>query len=166
MEFNMDQNQIYIVYDYALYWDITKVCNFDCPQCAGFRTRLTDQNKPIEVDIPSLKRFLDRWKGKTFKFNFTGGEPLLVENIIETLSEISKNHYIGLITNLVNPKAKLLAESLNPARFTYINASAHFMELEKKGLTQTFIDNVVSLHKKGFRLTISEVAYPFIKDKA
>lgn len=154
-----------ISYDMALYWDITKICNFDCPQCAGERIRFDGQNKPCNINIPALKRFFDQHPDKTFKINFTGGEPLLVENIIEAFTLIAQKNYIGLITNLVSSNVADFIATQDPARYTYVNASFHYFELEKKGLLQTFLDNVVLLHKKGFTLTISEVAYPFIKNK-
>ena len=153
------------VYDRIIIWYVTKTCNFTCTQCAGNSIRLKGQYAPEIVDMRSLKKFLDN-SDKTIKFSFTGGEPLLVRNIVEVFQEITGKHYLAFISNLVSPAVKDIAEKINPERVNFITASAHIKELEKRNLMQTFIAHCLLLKEKGFNLFISEVAYPYITDKA
>jgi MoaA/NifB/PqqE/SkfB family radical SAM enzyme len=158
---NMTVDENGKAYDAVIQWYITKSCNFSCPQCVGRAVPLPGQYAPERINIPAFKIFLAETE-KTFKIIFTGGEPLFVENIIEAFIEITKKHYLALITNLTSPKVYELAEWIDPNRVAYIAASAHVYELKKRKLLETFIANCKLLKKMGFTLYVSEVAYPFI----
>jgi MoaA/NifB/PqqE/SkfB family radical SAM enzyme len=151
-------------YDIMLYWYITKTCNFSCPQCAGGALKLTGDNAPEVIDMENFRNFLSK-TNKTIRFSFTGGEPLLVKNIIEVLKEITKKNYFSMVTNLVNTRVAQLVEQINPERSTFIAASAHIGQLKRRGLLATFLKNAMLIKKSGFNLFITEVAYPFILQK-
>jgi len=151
-------------YDISLHWCVTNTCNFSCPQCAGQAIKMNGEYVPEKINIEKLEKFL-AGLNKTAQIIFTGGEPLFVENIIDAFIEITKNHYVVLITNLVSDKAKELAEKVNSERVSYIKASAHLLELEKYKLFDKFFANYHLLKEKGYNVYVAEVAYPFIIDK-
>jgi MoaA/NifB/PqqE/SkfB family radical SAM enzyme len=151
-------------YDMAIYWSVTGYCNFSCPGCVDNSKKIDSINIPERINIPGLKKFLEKL-GKTVKIIFTGGEPLLVDNIIEAFIEISKNNFIGVVSNFTSPKIKEFAEKINPERVIVIKASAHLMQLEKYNLLDTFITNYNLLKNKGFNIFTQEIAYPVMADK-
>jgi len=69
------------------------------------------------------------------------------------------------VTNLVSPAVKKFARTIDPGRVQFVVASAHMLELEKRGLLNTFLSNCTLLLNKGFNLEVTEVAYPFIVNK-
>lgn len=151
-------------YDIAFHWNVTNTCNFNCPQCAGNAVKLEGAYAPETMDIPALKRFLKKLD-RTAEFIFTGGEPLLVKNIIDAFTVITKKHYLALITNLSSPRVKELAKKVKSERVAFIKASAHLLELERLQLFDQFFTNYHLLKENGFTVHIAEVAYPFILDK-
>jgi MoaA/NifB/PqqE/SkfB family radical SAM enzyme len=151
-------------YKVMLYWYISNTCNFSCPQCAGHAVILKKKYAPERIKIRELKKFLKGFDYK-IRISFTGGEPFIVKNINKIFSEITKEHYISLVTNLVSPAVKKFARTIDPGRVQFVVASAHMIELEKRGLLNTFLNNCTLLLNKGFNLEVTEVAYPFIVDK-
>jgi MoaA/NifB/PqqE/SkfB family radical SAM enzyme len=151
-------------YDAAIHWQVTQTCNLSCYQCNGAAVPLQGDYAPEIINLEALKRYLDV-SGKTFKFIFTGGEPLCVRNIIETFCELSNKHYLAIITNLTSPKVKEVAKLIDPKRVLFIAASAHIAELKRRNLIDAFIENCVLLKDKNFNLHVREVAYPFIENK-
>jgi MoaA/NifB/PqqE/SkfB family radical SAM enzyme len=151
-------------YDMMLYWYITQTCNFSCPQCAGGALKLVGDDAPEVIDLESLRSFLSKTE-KTIRFSFTGGEPLLVKNIVEVLEEITKKHYFSMVTNLVNSRVAQLVERINPERSTFIAASAHIAQLKRRNLLQIFLQNARLIKNKGFKLFTTEVAYPYLLNK-
>jgi pyruvate-formate lyase-activating enzyme len=150
-------------YEFVLHWCITKTCNFSCPQCAVKADKLRGKYVPEKINILELKRFLKK-TDKTAEIVFTGGEPLLVKNIIKVLAEVTKRHYVVLITNLVSDRVKELVQKVKRDHI-YIKASAHFSELERFQLLDKFFANYHLLAENGFTIEVAEVAYPFILDK-
>ena len=152
-------------YDIMLYWYITDTCNFSCPECAGNAKRLKEKYAPEVIKIKELRHFLKGFDRK-IRISFTGVEPFLVKNIIKIFSVITKKHYISLVTNLVSPNIKEFARKINPDRVEIIVASAHMLELKNRNLLDTFLSNCQLLMRKGFKIKVTEVGYPFIADKA
>jgi len=152
-------------YDISLYWNVTATCNFDCPQCVANRAKLEGEYAPEKIDIPKLQSFLARNAKKVFKFNISGGEPFLVENILEAIQVIGEKHYIGIVSNLVHPHARELPRVIDPSRVLFVNTSAHMHELQRHNLLDTFLANIELLRDAGFMVCVTEVGYPYIKDK-
>ena len=152
-------------YDRVLIWYVTKSCNFSCYQCAGQAKKSENGTVPEKINLPALKTFLASSK-EILRFSFTGGEPFIVENIIAAMKEITERHYVSVITNLVSPRIKLFSEQVDPKKVSFITASAHMTEMKKRNLLDTFVSNCLLLNEKGFKLFISEVAYPYMANKA
>jgi len=152
------------VYDTTLMWTVTDYCNFSCSGCIATAKKAGKDYIPERIDISALKKTLDD-SNQIFKILFTGGEPLLIENIIDVFAEVTTKNYMALITNLTNPKVKELGERIDPSRVLFLKASAHLMELEKRNLLDTFLDHYNLLQEKGFTLFTEEIAYPIMADK-
>jgi MoaA/NifB/PqqE/SkfB family radical SAM enzyme len=148
-------------YDMVIHWEVTRFCNFRCFYCIAKAKTINKNISLNKININALSRFLKEIN-KTAMIIFTGGEPLLIENIIEVFSEITQNHYIMLITNLVNPKIAQLAEKINPEKVICILASVHLHELTRLNLLDTFISNYNLLKRRGFIMFAEEVAHPSI----
>jgi MoaA/NifB/PqqE/SkfB family radical SAM enzyme len=162
---NKDVDEYGKCYDRLIIWNVTKFCNFRCPICAAKAIKIPGYTIPQKINIKALKKFLDN-TDETYRISFTGGEPLLIKNIIDTFREITHKHYLSLFSNLVNPRVQKIAEVINPDRVTFINASAHLIELERHNLIETFLLNCLLLKKKGFTIHVTELAYPFRIHKA
>ena len=141
-------NMINKEYDIVIHWMVTNFCNFRCFYCCNTNVELFRENSSYnKINIKALSVFLKKIN-RIAKIVFSGGEPLLVENIIEAFSEITKNNYMILISNLVSTKVKLLAERINPEKVIIIVGSVHIHELNKYDLLDTFISHYNLLKKK------------------
>jgi MoaA/NifB/PqqE/SkfB family radical SAM enzyme len=147
-------------YHSMIYWNITDMCNFSCPHCIGHARKITTQYAPEKIDIPGLRGFLQQLRLPA-RFHLTGGEPLIVENFVQGLKEITREHYFSLITNLVRPNAIEIAHEIDPGKAILIIASAHTIELEQNHLLDTFLYHCKLLLKNNFNLKVIEVGYPF-----
>ena len=149
-------------YDAWLHWDVTKRCNLDCEYCFG---KITDSNVKVNsIDIKSLMTTLNT-TGKIFRISFTGGEPTMVPNFIETVKVITDKHYVSLNTNLITKNLLRIIGNVDPIRILHIHATLHFDELIKKNLLGTFINTYKLLEKNGFNIYAEAVAYPLLSHR-
>ena len=146
-----------------MYWRVSSYCNLFCEYCISKKSVLHNGTAP-GIDVPAVIKTLDS-TGKTFLFSFGGAEPFLVPNFVELCIELTKKHYIFLITNLTSEKIKEFSEKADPTKVEHIIASLHIKALEKTGLTNSYIDNFLLLKERGFHIAASEVAYPAYIDK-
>ena len=118
---------------------------------------------PERIRIPDLIRTLDN-SGKKFLINFTGGEPLLVSNIIEACQELTLHgHRIILNTNLTTGDIEGFCKKVPIESVVCIYASGHLRDIRNKKLMSLYLDNLQLCQKKGFNIIINEVAYPAYK---
>ncbi|TFG23851.1 MAG: radical SAM protein [Promethearchaeota archaeon] len=150
-------------YDAGLVWILSYNCNLNCSYC--FQDFLINKGliskKISKIDISALQKTLSE-TNKIFKIDLGGGEPFLIPNIIEACSELTKNHFVSIFTNLTSEKVKEFVEKINPERVSLINASLHIKELEKHKLLDKYISNFHKLKKNGFNIKAVEVADPHI----
>ncbi len=159
MKKSRNENQKYNAW---LHWDVTKRCNLDCEYCFG---KITDTSVKVHsIDIVKLISNLDK-TGKTFRISFTGGEPTLVPNFIETCREVTAKHYIAFNSNLISKNIKKFSEVIDKDRVLHIHASFHYDELLKKKLLNRFIENYNLLKSSGFNIYAEAVAHPMLKAK-
>ncbi|MEM2956379.1 MAG: radical SAM protein [Candidatus Pacearchaeota archaeon] len=144
-------------YDCWLHWNITLRCNLNCIYC--FPNENKKKSQINKIKISSLIKTLDKIK-KTCLISFTGGEPFLIQNIVDACKEITKKHYISFNTNLTSNKIKEFSEIIDPKKVDIIIASLHIKELERTNLLKKYIDNFHLLKRKGFNIVAKEVAYP------
>jgi len=140
-------------------WEISKNCNFKCNYCGAIHDKDARQVlKPI--DTAKLSDSLDCLPGE-WLIDITGGEPFLEKNFIEISEIITKKHYLSLNTNLSTNNVIEFADKINPEKCSYINASIHILEREKRDKDlKAFIDRMVYFQEKGFRITAVYVTYP------
>jgi len=150
--------------DAGLMWNLSSKCNLNCEYCVS--ADYLKENKLENIDIPPLLETLKK-TGKTFCIQLTGGgEPFLVPNFLEACQALTKDHYISLSTNLTSPKVKEFAEIIDPKRVLLIAASAQIKEMEKKNLTDCYINNFLLFKNKGFNIRSVVVAYPSLLSEA
>jgi MoaA/NifB/PqqE/SkfB family radical SAM enzyme len=149
-------------YDVWLNWVITEKCNINCEYCC-LMEKTKKKAKAIPVNIPELLKTLTT-TGKTFKIEFTGGEPLLVPNIVQVMEALSKKHFFMMCSNLLSQKIKQICERIDPERFLIINASMHIGELEKHNLVDKYLKAVLMCKDHKFPIHCLIVGYPpFLK---
>lgn len=136
----------------------SKMSFFNLMRTAKFKLSAFKREIP-PINIPALIRTLEE-TNKIFHISFGGSEPFLVPNIIDACIEITRRHFISVITNLTLGNIKEFAEKIDPKRVMCISASVHFKELERLNLLENFIDNFITCQKNGFNITACEVAYP------
>lgn len=145
-------------YNARLTWALLNKCNLNCTYCIN--PYLDKKNAELpSIDIPALLKFLERTE-KTFRINFTGGEPFLVPNIIEACLRITEKHYVSFNTNLTSSRVKDFADKIDPQRVVCITATAHIKELERCRLFNEYICHVLMLREKGFNVKNGVIAYP------
>ncbi len=151
-------------YDAWLHWNITHRSNLNCLWCCS-KNPLKKTAEIHKINIPALIKTVNK-TNKTFKISFTGGgEPFLIPNIIEACVELTRNHFIRLVTNLTSVKLKEFAEKIDPERVIQIIASLHIKELERLNLLDKYIYNFRLCKEKGFNIKAFEVAHPQLLDE-
>ena len=147
-------------YDAWLHLVTSYQCNLECNYCiAGIRYVSEIFTKTYPINISALINTLND-SNKIYRFDFTGGEPFLVSNMVELCIELTKKHFIGLTTNLTSKKVKEFAEKINPERVLFIIASCHIKELERRNLLSRYIHNFLLCKNRGFNIGAIEVGYP------
>ncbi len=143
-------------------WHLTDVCNFECEYCHPQIARRKNKTLPHTY---SAKQIADRFNDLDEKIllSMSGGEPFLFPNFVDFCYEITENgNIISINTNLShNELIKDFAERINPKKVKGIYAAMHIQERERKGIPiEEFVDNVLSLQKKGFNTIVFYVLYP------
>jgi len=151
-------------FDVRLDWFVTMACNLRCDYCTLEKNTVVDK-KHFETMCSNLIRVIDK-TNKIFKINITGGEPFIVPSIIDTLEEITKKHFISLNTNLSLDRIKEFAKRIDVNKVSFINASLHIKELEKRGLLNTYIENFCLLRDRCFNINFSVVSFPPLANEA
>lgn len=85
-------------YDYlSIDFFLTKSCNKDCYYCTSY----TLEMRNLVVDMDFLRMVLDSIKDYKVIINLLGGEPGLVKNLDEVISEIKKydNFIVAILSN-------------------------------------------------------------------
>lgn len=148
-------------YDAILTMQLTQRCNMDCEYC--FDSTEQKRNSPLEpINIEALMNTLDS-TNKRFRLNFAGGEIFLIPNIIEACKELTKKHVVFFNSNLIPSTVMKFADEIDPDRVFEIHASLHIKELEKRNLTEKFINHYTTLKEKGFKMSSVAVAHPALE---
>jgi MoaA/NifB/PqqE/SkfB family radical SAM enzyme len=146
-------------YDACLLWILGDKCNLRCAYCFSEHGESGDATRP--VDGKRISEVLDS-SGMTFLVELGGGgEPLLVEGIVDAISEITKNHYVSIVTNLTCDSVVAdIVDRIDPSRVSKVTSSLHIEELEKAGMVGSYIRNLKKLRDNGFNVEATTVAYP------
>lgn len=143
--------------DTEVHWHISYFCNFNCSYCFVGRSIKTTFR-----GVGDIKRIVDSFNhlGVTWLFDFSGGEPFLYPNFVKLCEELTKNHMIGINTNLSHKDVYLFAKNIDPKKVRYLNCSANIQERKRLGLVNDFIDKFNFLKAKGFVVFATYVMYP------
>ncbi|MBN1796958.1 MAG: radical SAM protein [Spirochaetales bacterium] len=146
-------------YNAALHCYLSLRCNFNCDYC--FIPTEVLRNDPLEPI--RTQRFLEvlHETGKTFNIIFSGGEPFIIPNLVEACAELTKKHYISIVTNLsLTKRIKDFVKAVDCKRVQYMVCSFQAHELEKRNMVNTFMENYRLLKNAGFGIHAQIVAYP------
>jgi MoaA/NifB/PqqE/SkfB family radical SAM enzyme len=144
-------------------------CNLKCEYCylQAKDTRYIihkhkSEYRPIGDWIDGLK-----WLGSQFtpitNVDLSGGEPFLYPHLIELISKIPIDIYLGLTTNATNIPENLKYLSEERKQRMHITASLH---LDSEGnIPLTFLSNVTKLRDWGFNFCVNFVSYEKQADK-
>jgi organic radical activating enzyme len=151
-------------YNAALHCYLSLRCNLHCDYCFIPENILReDVLEPIQTE-----RFVNvlNETGKTFNVVFSGGEPFFIPNFVDACKGLSEEHFISIATNLsLSKRIKTFSTEVDPERVKYILCSFHAGELQKRNLTDGFIENYRMLKSMGFAIHSQIVAYPpILKD--
>lgn len=156
-EFQVQNNHSF-KYDAWLSWDVTGRCNLSCIYCSSGHYK-EGWKKDDKINIKKMMNTLDR-TGKIYRITLSGGEPFLVDNLIEASQELSKNHYLSFNSNLTVNKISEFVDKIDPERVHSFNGSLQIEQFEKFNLTESFISNFLLLKNNGFNVVAVLVAYP------
>lgn len=153
-------------YDAWLQWVIHSGCQYRCKYCIGAAGRYFDSgnSRTKSIDVISLIKTLDKSR-LIYKIGLTGGEPMLVENIINVCLAVTQKHYIVINTNFVLPNANRFIKEINPDRVISLMASLHIEEAERTKSLERFISNSVEAVNRGFNFVATQVAHPALLNR-
>lgn len=158
-----------------LMWNMTRKCNFRCSYCYfPHDASPITENVPVERVLELLEQVSGPVSGQkpeqptgkelfspAWVIGLTGGEPLLYPGFIHICQALTRDHCIGLDTNLsVSAKVREFAQTIDPSRVAYIYASLHIEERERLKGVDAFIRNVVLLQERGFKVIVNSVLHP------
>ncbi len=151
--------------EFTVQWHLTNKCNLNCKHCYMIGKKIYDYPKE------SAKRFLDDISNTIKLWNtiipisksvsFTGGEPLLYDNLFELIRYAKKNDFIvRILTNgtLVNKK---IAKKISKHGVNGVQVSIDDLEEEHdefRGLVGSFnkaINGIRHLVKEGVLVSMS-----------
>jgi len=155
---------------FSVMYELTYRCNFKCPHCyLGHQ----GHDKKKELDTSGVKRVLDGLlDAGVYSVAFTGGEPLIREDIFEILSYANRSGFrFGLLTNgyLIDSrtadrlkkvnvdKVDITFNSMDPQTFTKLTGV--------KGSYEKVSGAIELLKRRDMQVAIKSSATPFNKDE-
>lgn len=145
-------------YDIEADWMLLETCNYRCAYCFFDEEVLGRKLRPAASPAEWRAAF-DR-TGRTWLLHLTGGEPGAYPGFTELCRELTQSHFISLNTNLTQRAFAAFAETVNPARVSFINAGYHPFERGRRRGQEVFAELATLLKAKGFTIMASVVATP------
>ncbi len=145
--------------DVEFNWHINEFCNFKCTYCYDKYSK----NKNFRGDV-NIDKIVNAFKGtgKKCYIYMSGGEPFFYPNFIELCQRLTKDHIIGVNTNLTHKSIYQFAEVINPDKVRSINCSLHILEREKLKLVDDFIEKYYFIKEKGFYTFVTYLVHPYM----
>lgn len=151
----------------TMIWEITKQCNFHCPHCIVS----SDKNKPKEeMNLEQAKYFLDRYRSAGGEIiGFSGGEPLLRNDLEEIISYASKLGFQGLsIASNGSIATESRLKSLRDAGVRYMQFSLdganwkQYSRIRKKGkkVFEKVLDSIRLAQSAGIETAAGTFLHP------
>lgn len=131
--------------DYFIEWKLNKKCNFQCKYCFSSTKEKTDEHKRCgKYSIDHITECFNKFNTHC-KIHLAGGEPFLYPDFVNLCKMLTTNHLIVTNTNLSTNNVK---------------PSIHIEEREKRSLYHKFIDEVLYLKNRKFKIQVEYVLYP------
>ncbi len=146
----------------SIIWNMTRKCNFRCEYCY-----FPHDNSPVTETLPveKITEFLDS-TDRTWTMGMTGGEPFIYPGMVDYCEALTKNHYIGVDTNLsVSSKIREFAERIDPSRVEDLYVALHIEERERIKGIPAFIENAQLLIRRGFKVIVNYVVHPNLVER-
>ena len=142
---------------YAL-WNITRACNFRCKYCCSSRKNI--YSPPIYVYVQKLCKVLGE-HSKKWTVHISGGEPFIYPGFIGICRELTKEFRIKINSNLsLNAQVREFSNAINPDKVELIHATFHIEEAKRLDKVEDFIENVLLLKNRGFKVLVKSVLHP------
>lgn len=147
-------------YDIEADWVLLLTCNYRCSYC--FIDEASLGGKIRRLGTPAQWREGFARTGRTWLLHMTGGEPSVHPDFLALAQGLSQDHYLSLNSNLTHAQMDAFADTVDPTRVHYVNASLHHDERVARGGLEAFIVRAQRLQQRGFRVMVSQVADPAI----
>jgi MoaA/NifB/PqqE/SkfB family radical SAM enzyme len=143
-------------YDIEVDWRLFDTCNYRCAYCGIPPEKLGA--KVHAFATPQGWRAAFDATGSVWLVHITGGEPCIYPGFVDLCEGLTARHYISVNSNLTHPSLLRFAERIDPSRVSFINASLHLEERERRSGNGAFLRHAQRLRAAGFRVMVSLVA--------
>ncbi|MBX9990838.1 radical SAM protein [Phreatobacter oligotrophus] len=147
-------------YDVEADWQLLDTCNYRCGYCFFDAERLGRKLRPAADAATWEAAFA--LTGRRWLLHITGGEPSLYPELADLVLRLSQRHHLSFNTNLTGPAIGAMAQVVDPARVSFINAGLHPFEQARHAGRDRFLKNLDLLQERGFRVFVSVVATPAV----
>lgn len=154
-------SNMYLKAPNSIVWDVTSRCNLKCRHCYVE----AESGKTTEPSTEEAKAIMDQLKkAKVFTLSFSGGEPLLRDDLYELLKYATKSFVVDVASNglLLDMEA---AQKLKSAGASFVQLSfdgledAHDYLRGRKGAFNKLMEAIDNLKKAGLRFGVTSVIY-------
>lgn len=154
-------NKTYLKAPNSIVWDVTSRCNLKCKHCYVE----AESQKTEEPSTEEAKAIIDQLKkAKVFTLSFSGGEPLLRDDLFELLEYATKSIVVDVASNglLIDED---IANRLKSTGIAYMQLSfdgledAHDYLRGRKGAFNKLMETIKILKKVGLRFGVTSVIY-------
>ncbi|NOQ24212.1 MAG: radical SAM protein [Bacteroidales bacterium] len=151
--------------EFDIQWHITNKCNLRCSHCYDSQCNLNelshDECLKVIDEIAEFSEVLNTLYKTNIAINFTGGEPLLRDDLFELIEYANnKGYYSKILTNgtLLNDDIIFSLEKLK-VKFIQISldeiGEKHDLFRGQKGAFEKTISNIKKLTERNFKVNIS-----------
>ncbi len=127
-------------YDVEADWQLLDTCNYRCGYCFFDAERLGRKLRPA-ADAATWEAAFAR-TGRRWLLHITGGEPSLYPELADLALRLSQRHHLSFNTNLTGPAIGAMAQVVDPARVSFINAGLHPFEQARHAGRDRFLKNL------------------------
>lgn len=154
-------NKTYLKAPNSIVWDVTSRCNLKCKHCYVE----AESQKTEEPSTEEAKAIIDQLKkAKVFTLSFSGGEPLLRDDLFELLEYATKSLVVDVASNglLIDED---IANQLKSTGIAYMQLSfdgledAHDYLRGRKGAFNRLMETIEILKRMGLRFGVTSVIY-------
>jgi MoaA/NifB/PqqE/SkfB family radical SAM enzyme len=137
---------------------INEDCNFNCVYCF-YHSKSKAIISKQGVNWFDFVNFFNS-EGKSWLINISGGEPFMYRDIYKLVSELTKEHFVWINSNMTVAEPDVLIKNSCLSNL-FINASYHYKILDEcPKLKSRWKDYFFEMKQAGTKVEASIVAYP------